>query len=102
MNHEYAAQDARGIRGINGGPTSPSPQRTLAARLESAAGTIQAQCNRVEDVLAKINGTPRNPPMGSDRAEKIATTAPLAMSVDAVEALAKRLCDLASNLEQVA
>lgn len=91
------------VAGSGGGSmNAPTAQRTFAARLESTAYTLSLQCNRIEDTLAKINGTPRAPGNPGDKAEKIAVTAPLAQSVEALEQQAKRLCELANMLEQVA
>jgi hypothetical protein len=76
--------------------------QTMAARLENAANTLAYQCDRIANVLSKINGTPRDNPPTAGGVEKIKITAPLAQSLDYVEATAKRLCDLAAALEQVA
>jgi hypothetical protein len=101
---QYAKQMmGSGPIGIGIAGAAPTPQRTLAQRLESAAQTISGQCVRIEDTLARINGTPRtNQAQGDSMKEAtIRATAPLAQSVEAVEHLAKRICDLASTLEQV-
>lgn len=101
---QYARQ-AIGSGPIGGGivGAAPTPQRTLAQRLESAAQTISGQCGRIEDTLARIHGTPRtNQAQGADKLAEInRSTTPLAQSVEAVEHLAKRICDLACTLEQV-
>lgn len=89
------------VLGGNGGMNQTQP-RTLAARLEAAAYIFDNQCRRIEDTLAKVNGTPRAPGNPGDKAEKIAVTAPLAQSVEALEQQAKRLTELANLLEQVA
>lgn len=97
MNHEANWQNTRSL-GDNA--NTPAPTRTIAARLEATAYMLLAQCGRIEDVLARVNGTPRNPPQAAQ--EKISTAAPMAQSVEALEQQVKRLCDLANNLEQVA
>jgi hypothetical protein len=88
------------VAGSGGGKANDTPTRTIAGRLESTAYTLMSQCARIEDVLARINGTPRNPPQAI--AEKDSTAAAMAQSVEALEQQVKRLCDLANNLEQVA
>lgn len=102
MHQEANWQNARGIAGagIGGGNLTATPTRTISARLEAAAYMLLTQCGRIEDVLARVNGTPRNPPHVGQ--EKESTAAPMAQSVEALEQQVKRLCDLANNLEQVA
>lgn len=106
MNHEAAYQGKQnlGMRGIgmDVGSANAIPTRTIAARLESTAYALMAQCSRIEDVLAKINGTPRAGHTPGATPEKIATTVPMAQSVETLEQQANRLCELANNLEQVA
>ena len=102
---QYAqGQEARALSGFvpSSGHASAIPvTMTLSARLEKAAAQIRSQCERIENTLSKINGTP--PPPGYGQAqEKSPSTAPLGSSVENMEMLAKRLCELASNLEQVA
>src|SRR5688572_29608819 len=101
---EYAQQGVagRGLSGLGviGGPgAAPSP--TLAARLEAAAHIINQQCARIEDTLARVNGTPRANQVQAEK-QAIQATAPLAQSVEMVEQQAKRLCELSSALSQVA
>lgn len=96
------ANQQRALNSIIGGTVGSDQVRTLAHRLESAASTINYQSNRIEDVLAKINGTPRAAQAQGIAEKGIAVTAPLSQSVEMVEQLAERLCSLAANLEQVA
>lgn len=102
MHHEAQYQGPKTLASFGGGngAGSPAPSRTIAARMESTAYTLLSQCGRIEDVLARINGTPRNPPQAIS--EKDSTAAPMAQSMEALEQQVKRLCDLANNLEQVA
>lgn len=105
LMNDTSQQQHQGIRSGNivgmGGGTATTA-RTLADRLESAMSTVSYQCDRIESVLSKVNGTPRpQQPAGSDKSA-IKVTAPLAQTVDFAEELAKRLCDLSSNLEQIA
>jgi hypothetical protein len=85
-----------GLVGVN--PVQP---RTFAQRLESAVQTISGQCGRIEDTLARINGAQRTNQVDGMKEAQIRATVPLAQSVEAVEHLAKRICDIASTLEQV-
>lgn len=94
-------QAQRALSTIGSGVAGSNVSRTLSERLEGAAHTINYQGNRIEEVLAKINGTPRTP-RPADSAEKVSATAPLSQSVEMVEQLAARLTSLADNLEQVA
>ena len=99
---QYAQeQNGRALSSIVGAGGGSNVSRTMAQRLEEAAGSIAYQCERIERTLAKINGTPF-PPGPTTTGEKIKTTAPLCQSLEFVETSAKRLGELASNLEQVA
>ena len=89
MDYGNQAQAGRALSTVGGGSNAP---RTLSQRLEAAAYTLMSQCGRVEEVLSKINGTPRNPNVSQQ--EKIATAVPMAQSVEALEQGVKRLCDL--------
>lgn len=95
--HQQAQEIAKGI--FMTGAKNPVPERTLAARLEDANSTIANQCGRIEDTLARINGTPRQ--AQSEKADHPTPSIPLSGSVENTESLAKRLCDLACSLERV-
>lgn len=101
MEYANQAQIGRAVdnfRGIGGGAAIPVP--TLASRLERAARDMAAQCSRIEGFLDRIHGGSR--PENPNTQDKIAGTAPLAQSVEAVEHGIKRMCELASRLEQIA
>lgn len=98
MEYANQGQAARALSTIGGAPAAP----TMAARLERAARDLNGQCQRIEDMLARVNGTPRAVGSQNVAQEKISTTAPLAASVEAVEIVIKRLAELAANLEGVA
>lgn len=89
----YPAADSR--------PSAPKPI-TLNQRLANSAEQLLRQCQRVESVLSRINGTPPAPGTGSDNIAKISSTPPLLSSVDSIEQQAERLARLADGLENVA
>lgn len=102
MAEQYANQALSRMGGVAVG-AAPVPIPTLAMRLERATQTVTAQCNRIEEVLGRINGTPpANRAVESLGKITAQTTAPVSYSVDALEQQASRLCELAGNLEQVA
>lgn len=74
-------------------------QSTLAERLERANNVLYVQTDRVMSFIGRVNGTPGQPQ--PEQNAKIAAVAPLAQSVEATEALGKRLADLAEGLERI-
>lgn len=76
------------------------PQQTLASRLETAVNGILTQSDRIENTLARINGTPRTECINSSSDAKCSL--PLVGNVEALEALVERLGKLAYSLELVA
>jgi transcriptional regulator of NAD metabolism len=89
-------------RGYDRAVAPPPSPATLADRLEKAANIISTNCSRIEDVLSRINGTPRAGQAESPMKESVRSTAPLAQSVDRIESLARMLSDLSDNLHSVA
>jgi hypothetical protein len=108
MDAAHYAKQALGqvwMGGLGSAYAGSIPPKTLAARLEETTRTIAAQCERIEDALARINGTPRtNHPTQEQekRATPIRQTAPLLQSVETLEQHAKRMCELSAGLDQVA
>jgi uncharacterized protein Yka (UPF0111/DUF47 family) len=74
---------------------------TLNNRLNRALDRFESECDRIERVLSRVNGTPTKEPMGRDVAQ-INPTRPMLGVVEAIENQADRLGNLANNLESVA
>lgn len=77
-------------------------ERTLTERLNKVAEGVAFQCDRIEGVLGRVNGTPS--PIGNmkDVAAQIRPTVPLAQTVEALEMALQRLSDLSTNVERIA
>jgi hypothetical protein len=88
-----------GMAGSSGGAESAVRESTLAERLERANNHADNQIGRMLAFLQRINGTPPQPTAAGQ--EKIATTTPLALSVDRAEQLGKQLAELASSMERI-
>ena len=101
MNHALSGARNLGMAGSGSmeGGANAARQVTLAERLERANNVIDTQMVRVLIFIERVNGTPRPP--GSASPHKIATTTPLAASVENTEALGKRLCELVDGLERI-
>ena len=80
-------------------------EATLNERLNRAGDQLATQCDRIESVLSRVNGTPhgadRRPPMG-EAPSPIRPTQSLSQMVENLEALAKRLQDLRNGVERIA
>ena len=80
-------------------------ERTLNERLNDISLSLQSQCERIESVLCRINGTPQTqgqPARGLADVAKINPTLPLATVVEHLEAVQSRLTELAMHVERVA
>lgn len=75
---------------------------TLNERLGKAAESMQYQCERIEAVLSRVNGTPQKIDGTGKAAVPIRPTLPLAQTVEHMEAIYQRLSDLASGVEKIA
>lgn len=75
---------------------------TMNERLGKAAEAMQYQCERIEAVLSRVNGTPQKIDGPGKAAVPIRPTMPLSQNVEHLEALYKRLSDLATGVEQIA
>ena len=83
--------------------TAPAPREpTLNERLNKVADTLQFQCERLESVLARVNGTPQAERAGRDKVVGISPTHAMANVVDMLEGGARRLDELTTNVEQIA
>lgn len=74
---------------------------TINDRLNKAVDTVSYQCDRLESVLSRVNGTPQkiesaktgNPPR---------PTMSMQNAIENLEALTQRLADLAGGVESIA
>lgn len=82
------------------GPVDAAPApATINERMDRAANALTAACQRVENMLAKVNGTP--PTATHDAAKAIGIT-PLVNCLEQLENQTERLHRLAEGLEQIA
>jgi len=79
----------------------PAESRTLSARLESSAQRLHNQLDQLDDLLARIHGTPRTP-AGAQVEKAINAIAPLATTVERLEGLIKRSGELITAIQVVA
>lgn len=76
---------------------------TLNERLNKVADAIQFQCDRLESVLSRVNGTPQREGRGpKDSVAQISPTHALANVVEMLEQVQGRLNDLTNSVEQIA
>lgn len=89
---DYAAKQAQ-----------PERSMTLNERLNKASEGLQYQCERIESVLARVNGTPQpgRPPSAAS-VTQITPTLPLAAVVDHMEAIHGRMSEIAAQAERIA
>ncbi len=81
----------------------PTPA-TLNQRLNKVLDGIQFQCERLESVLGRVNGTPQREGRSPRDASvaQINPTHALANVVEMLEQAQSRLSDLTANVEQIA
>lgn len=77
---------------------------SLNERLNRLSDRMQQQCQRIEDVLARVNGTPTNRPPTTSMAvpTPINPVLPLVTVVEHLEAVQSRLTELAMHVERIA
>ena len=75
---------------------------TLNERLNKVAEGLQFQCERLEGVLGRVNGTPTAERNNRDKVAAISPTHALANVGDMLETATRRLDELATNAEQIA
>lgn len=92
MNAGYAAQEAKS-------PKEPS----LNERLNKTFDSLTYQCERIESVLARVNGTPPTPAkLEGNVTGQIRPTFALSQVVDNLEQVNQRLSSLAVGIEKIA
>ena len=81
-------------------PTPRTP--TLNERLNKTLESITFQCDRLESVLNRVNGTPTAAPTNIKEVAQIRPTHSMQSVVDHLEQAHQRLASLTDNVEQIA
>ena len=92
----------RALNTVAGGPSQEGPAKvsTVNERMNRMANQLTAACQRVENMLSKVNGTPQHAP--KDAVDKIAGINPLMHCLEQIENQVERLHRLTEGLEQIA
>ena len=79
-------------------------EANLNERLNMLSERLKTQCDRIESVLARVNGTPPIPIGSAGRGENKTAmpTLPLATVVEHLEAVQARLLELTDGVERIA
>lgn len=88
---------------MHAGQTAAQQERdpTFNDRLNKASDSLQFQCERIEAVLARVNGTPQKVDPKS-AVTPIKPQMSLGNVVESLEAINQRLADLATGIERIA
>ncbi len=101
MQNQAAGMRNLGMIGGGSGAAMATPERTLAHRLEVAVGALAYNADRLERVLARVNGTPL--PGRDEKGSNTPTPSlPLSSSVENAEGLVKRMEALLEGVERIA
>lgn len=85
------------------GTAAPQPvAATFNDRLNRLAETLHFQCERIEAVLARVNGTPQGKEQRGGDVAQIRPVHALAQIVESLEGTSQRLADLAGGVERIA
>ena len=89
---------------IAGQATQPAAPRepTINERLNRVSDRMQVACERIESVLARVNGTPQAEKGDPSKMAQINPTLPLGTVVEHLEAVQSRLMELAAGVERIA
>lgn len=80
---------------------TPARAMTLNERLNKTVETLAYQCERIEAVLSRVNGTPQK--LESAQAGKAPRPVQsMQNAMENLEATTQRLIDLTGNVEQIA
>jgi hypothetical protein len=83
--------------------TETPPVATINDRLNKVAETLQYQCERISQVLSRVNGTPSDKTgYGPGEVAQIRPVQPLAQIVEQLEGASARIADLATGVERIA
>lgn len=79
-------------------------QQNLNERLNDVSERLQQQCQRIEDVLCRVNGTPTTQSQARNLSDPIKPmpSLPMATVVEHLESVQSRLTELARGVEQIA
>lgn len=75
-------------------------ESTLNERLNRVADLIDFQCDRLESVLARVNGTPQK--VENATTSTATPMRPMNGAIETLEVLGQRLADLVSGVERIA
>lgn len=94
MQEQYAAA----------GEAKTAREATFTERLNRLGDQLVAQCDRIEAVLSRVNGTPRAEVANrlGEAPTPIRPTVSLSQMVENLEMLAKRLSELRAGVERIA
>ena len=82
-------------------PSAPK-EATLNDRLNRLVSGVTNQCDRLESVLSRVNGTPAGQDQGRGSVAQISPTHSMTQCVDMLEQANQRLANLASGVEAIA
>lgn len=85
-----------------GANNKSSREATLNERLNRAGDQLSTQCDRIESVLSRVNGTPQKDAIVGSNPTPIRATQSLSQMVENMEAIAKRLSELRTGVERIA
>lgn len=75
---------------------------TLNERLNRALEILSYQCERIEAVLSRVNGTPQKAETNCGQVKGSRPTMPLQTAIETTESTASRLVDLVGDIERIA
>lgn len=77
---------------------------SLNARLNRISERLQEQCERIEAVLARVNGTPQKIESAGRGSNPVppTPTLPMASVIEHLESVQSRLIELAAGVERIA
>lgn len=86
------------------GEAKQAREVTFNERLNRVGDQLATQCDRLESVLSRVNGTPRADSVNrlGEAPTPIRPTLSLSQVVENLEALAKRLGELRTGVERIA
>ena len=77
-------------------------EATLNDRLNKLVEGLQYQCERLESVVARVNGNPQPQAPRTGDVAQIKPGLPMNAAMEHAEALHQRLADLATSIERIA
>ena len=77
-------------------------EQTINERLNKVADSLQYQCERIESVLSRVNGTPPLVNKAPDKLAQIKPTHSMTNVTEMLEAINTRLAELSVGVERIA